>query len=270
MIWRVVVAFAAFAAAAGFVRTAAADQETLTILRTCPSTGWHRACLPVAFFFTDDGSERLRIKEVEDGSYFPTKVLDYILVKGALPESRGSGVFRLKLDYRVSESEAVSPNELGGFAFVGRSRAGRPIVLTDRGPLEIATPGIDFESPGDLYVVRERDGRLLARVVGGYAMPFVVTKTGEIGVWDSARAVCIAAPGHKTRELTIITTACKRAGVPEDGVVLGGNVAGTNDVSKERATRMVFPLGEEPVEVFVNRAPGTGLLLIRANWQSCC
>jgi len=263
MIGRLVFALAAFAAAVGFVR--ADDHETLKVLRECPVKGWHRACLPIAFLFSDDKSGRLRMKKEDDGSLYPPDMLDYIVVEGALLETRGRGIFRLELDYPLSETG--SPNELGGFAFVGRSRAGRPIVLTDRGPLEIVTPGIDFESPVDLYVVREKRGRVIRRLIGGYGMPFIATKAGEIGVWDAKREICVTAPERDTRELAIITTACKAAGVPEQGIIVGGNAAVDMTVSDESASHMI---GAEPVSMKVFDAPGTGLLLIWANWEYCC
>jgi hypothetical protein len=257
---------AAFVAAIAPSR--AKDQpQTLTVMRECPAVGWHRACLPIAFLFTEDGSGRLRTVQVDEGSFYPRTILDHILVKGSLIEGGGPGVFRLKLDYPVSESEADSPNELGALAFVGRSLNGRPIVLTDRGPLEIRTPGIDFELPAEIYVVRRKSKRVISKLVGGSGMPFVATKAGEIGVWDSKRAICIAAPTARTRNLQIITTACKAAGVPEDGAIIGGNAIEDPDVNELEALEIV---GQEPAGVGVFKAPGTDLLLIWVNWQYCC
>lgn len=262
MIGRWALTLAVFAAAVGLAR--AEPPGTLKVLRECPAKGWHRACLPIAFFFSDDQSGRLRIKT--DGNPYSRGTLDHILVDGSLLEGRGPGTFRLRLDYPISDSEADSPNELGGFAFIGRSKTGLPVVMTDRGPLEIRTPGIDFESPGDLFVVHEKSRRIVSKVIGGYGMPFVATKAGNVGVWDSKRAICISAPSRKTRELQIITTACRAAGVPADGTILGGNVTGEVSISLEDARLLVG----DPVNVDIYGAPGTGLLLIWANWEYCC
>lgn len=266
MIGRIVLALAAMAAAAGVVRAEPAKTETVAVVRDCPSTGWHRACLPIAFFFRDDGSGRLHFRTDRSG-YYPRKVLDHIVVRGSLIEGRGPGVFRLKLDTPVGESEADSPEELGGFAFVGRSRTGRPVVLTDQGPLEILTPAVDFESTGDLFVVREANAQVVGTLISGYAMPFVAAKTGEVGVWDAARGICIAAPSPRTRELQIITSACKAAGVPEDGVTIGGNASVHLTLSEERAREI---LGSDPVSLESYAVPGTGVVLIWVNWQDCC
>lgn len=265
MIGRLTFAIAALAATAGLVH-AADRHETLTVLRDCPAKGWHRACLEIAFFFRDDHSGRLRTRHVDDGSWSGSDVLDHLLVKGSLLEGRGQGTYRLKLDYPVSKSEADSPDELGALAFVGRSLAGRPIVLTDRGPLEIATPSVEFESTVDLYVFNEKTGRLVAQLINGQG-PFVVTKGGEIGVWDARRAICIKAATVATRDLPIITTACKIAGVSENGGRVQGVAVEATDIDFARAMELV---GTEASTFDAYRAPGLGLILIWANWQYCC
>lgn len=267
MIGRLMVIVAAFAAVLGLVR--AGEPENLTVVRDCPATGWHRACLPIAFYFRDDGSGRLHFKKVsrEDAPFDFVQFQDVILVKGALLEGGGAGAFKLILNEPVGDGPTDSPEELGAFAFVGRSRAGRPIVLTDRGPFEIETPSVVFESTGDLFVADEKTGRLRARLVAGYAMPFVVTKAGEIGIWDAKRTICITAPSTTSKDIAIVTSACKSAGIPLEGAVVSGNIEDAPDVTIDQATKLI---GQEPVNFDAYRAPGTGLLLIWANWQECC
>lgn len=265
MIRRLLMLCAALAAATNLAR--AAERETITVLRECPSKGWHRACLPVAFLFQDDGSGSLRVRTLDDNSHYPTKVLDHLLVKGSLLEDKGPGSFRLNLSgYRVSDSEAVSPNELGVFAFVGRSPKGRPIVLTDRGPLEIYTASVIFSSEGDLFVVNEKTGKLLKRHVHGVGTAYVVTKAGEIGLWDAQRAICISAPTDRTRNLAIITTACKNAGLPVENKMVGGAAVAATDYD----SGLVGSIALDPTDMEVYRMPDTDLLLIWAKWEYCC
>lgn len=266
MIGRVALAFAALVAMAAAARAAA--PETLSVVRDCPSKGWHRACLPIAFYYRDDGAKRLVIRKTRSGSSaYEQPVRDHIVIEGSLLEGRGRGVFRLRLDDPLGDNEVRPENDLGLFAFVGRSTRGRPIILTDRGPIEILTPSVDFEVLGNQFVVHERRGAVLREVMHGHGMPFVVTKTGEIGVWDASRTICIAAPDRTTRELAIITTACKAAGVPDEGEVVGGNVSPVGEMSMQSVSDII---GNEPVTFDAYRAPGTGLLLIWTNWSDCC
>jgi hypothetical protein len=266
MIRRLILGLAALAAASGLLH-AADGHETLTVLRECPSKGWHRACLALPFVFADDNSGRLHTRSVDAGGYQSETWLDYILVKGSLLESKGPGSFRLSVsDRQVSISEIESPNELGVFAFVGRSAKGRPIALTDRGPLEIHTASVTFSGAGDLFVVNEKTGKLLRQLVHGVGTAYVVTTAGEIGSWDAQRAICISAPTNRTRDLAIITTACKKAGLPTEERVVGGAVVSATDYDEALVRSVAF----DPTDMEVYRVPGTDLLLIWAKWEYCC
>lgn len=266
MIGRLILGLAAFAAALGPLH-AADTHETLTVLRECPSKGWHRACLALPFTFADDQSGRLHTRSVGPDGYLSETWLDHLLVKGSLLESKGPGSFRLNLsDHQVSMSETESPNELGVFAFVGRSAKGRPVVLTNRGPLEIHTASVTFSGAGDLFVVNEKTGKLLRQLVHGVGTAYVVTKAGEIGSWDEKRAICISAPTNRSRDLAIITTACKSAGLPAEGRAIGGAAVLATDYDEGLVRSIAF----DPTDMEVYRVPGTDLLLIWAEWEYCC
>jgi hypothetical protein len=261
---RLFVAFAALAATISLAR--AAEPETLTVLRECPSKGWHRACLSIPFSVDDSEAHRLYVTEIDKGTFYPDKWLDHVRVEGTLLEASGRGAFRLKLpDYQVSDNESESPYQMGAFAFVGRSRSGNPIVLTDRGPLEIKTKSITFSESGELFVVNAKTGKLLKQMMRGIGTSYVVTAGGEIGAWDATRAICISSPTQHSRDLAIITTACKKAGLPQNGVV-GGNAVQTADYDTGLVTGIAF----DPTDKEVYRIPGTDIMLIWAVWEYCC
>jgi hypothetical protein len=123
-----------------------------------------------------------------------------------------------------------------------------------------------FSEPGDLFVVNEKTGKLLRQLVHGIGTAYVVTKAGEIGSWDAQRAICISAPTHRTRDLAIITTACKSAGLPAEERVVGGAAVLVTDYD----TGLVGSVALDPTDMEVYRVPGTDLLLIWAQWKYCC
>jgi hypothetical protein len=98
-------------------------------------------------------------------------------------------------------------------------------------------------------------------------MPFIATKSGDVGVWDASRKICITAPTLRTTDLAIITSACKAAGVPPEGAVVGGNVELTTEFDP---TVMDQIAAEEYRAVNVFRVPSTGVLLIWVDSEPCC
>lgn len=244
----------------------AADVEIATLLRECPALGWHRACLPIEFTYTFDGTERIHEKTWVDKAGDRHGGLDYIVIDAALADGGGRATFHLKLNDFV-RSAIADPGDLGPFTYIGRSSSGRPIVLTDRGPLEILTPGVDVVSTTNLAVLRRSDNALLSKRMGANGMPFVATKSGEVGVWDEARGICIEAPTRQARAFKLITEACKQAGVPAKGARIGGNAKENTTISDVEAGQLTK---EEPTGVGAFDVPGTPLMFIWFEYDYCC
>lgn len=242
--------------------------QTLNAVRDCPVTGMHRACLPIEFLFRDDESGRLHVRSVRHDEYpYQQQWNDYIVVRGSLIDGSARGVFHLKLDLELDDADVMPWNTLGDFAFLGRSLKGRPVVLTDRGPLEIETAAVDFRSDGDLYVADRSTGKLASKRVAASDMPFVATKSGMIGIWDVKRRICIEAPTTRSRGLTIVTSACKAAGIDAKAVHITGHYVDGVALSDDDALRHI---GDDAHGFELYDIPGTNLTLIWAEWRDCC
>ena len=97
--------------------------------------------------------------------------------------------------YRLAISTLPSAGlDLGEVAYLGRSHDGRPIIMTDKGPLAIETRGVQVGRGGSLVVVNTRTRAVQRAYLGGLAgATYVIAGANRIGVLTKA-GVCLSAP----------------------------------------------------------------------------
>lgn len=168
-------------------------------------------------------------------------------------------------------------SDLGALPFIGRSERNRPIILTDRGPMEIVTPDIDHLAMPAITVVRQKDMSIVARYFPTSEGLFIITRTGEVGAWETRRRVCVTPPRNVPGVLAIVTKACRAAGFQrsgEDPQDPGGNVVRSPEIEPPPALiERVYKNDRYPgaAPYFVESAPGTPFILITSDWdEDCC
>ena len=187
-------------------------QETLQLQTFCPPSG-PIACLTAELNWTDDGSGRISQTPLEgyDAVTEAGPIRQSVLLSGRLNDGP-SRPFRLS--YRREDDGHTPLWNIGSAAFLGRSSANRPVVLTNRGPLEILTPAIDVAYGNTFMVADERTWKLKAPFVelagGGYH----AAAPDDIGVWDKRRNVCIEAPTRSPGMLKLRKDGCGNGKVP--------------------------------------------------------
>jgi hypothetical protein len=264
-LWLVAAALAAVAVA----RDATAE-EVLKRLEKCPPT--HRACLSVELFTYNEEFAQTAVKE-EPSSWdkqYNTRVVRAVTVRGALA---GAAPSTYRLTFKKELSELDGETEIGPAAYLGRSPENRPIILTNRGELEIYDGIVDIAVNPSLATMREKEGKLLGKYMAIYGASFVVTKSGEVGAWDDKRKICLTAPRRVPGMVVIITTACRTAGIPTKDSTerVSGNVVSAPDIDIAHVEAIIFaPDGGGAAGTWAYRASGTGLLVITLSYDWCC
>lgn len=244
-------------------------------LARCPAARFdYGACLMVNFFVADS---RIVVKNYAPPADNPMgeRTRQIVPFTGRLADGAPAH-YVLVLGPREMDWDENPDTELGALPFVGRSQRNRPIILTDHGPIEIVDAEIDYASSApDLTVVREKDMSIVARYFGAADNLFVITKSGEVGVWDEGRHVCVTPPRNVPGPLAIVTHACRAAGFQrsgDDNEDPAGNVVRAPELTApaeliERIYNDRFPSG---APYFIERIPGTPFITITSDWEVYC
>ena len=165
-------------AAALIAGSACAAPARLVAFKTCPVT--ERGCVELRAHWDFARTD------------MPPFDADGLLaVRGAL----GKGdveAYRLSLPLT-----AVGGRDFGVVAYLGRSKEGRPIVLTDRGPLAIDTRGMQVGRGSAVVILDTRKKVVVQSYIGGLESgAFVISSAKKVAVQTRSGA-CLAAPSTR-------------------------------------------------------------------------
>jgi hypothetical protein len=143
--------------------------------------------------------------------------------------------------YRLALSTLPSAGlDLGEVAYLGRSRDGLPMIMTDKGPLTVETRGVHVGRGGAVVIVNTKARGVKRYYMGGLAgATYVIAGASRIGVLTK-RGVCLAPP-------------MARPGALKTADHCGGGVPGV-------AQGLAF---SEPLAGAIAPAPDADLALIR-------
>lgn len=179
-------------------------QETVTALDTCPATGPDRACLPFPFRLAEPIA-RLGFQRIEDNdNENETKLY---VVRGRLAGGKPRQ-FRLRV-FQDSRDTDIGSDNPGALPYRGRTARNRPIILTDRGPLEILTKEFDADFSSNMFIIDEKRWVLVAAYATVFE-PLVHTTGGRITVWLRTDKACVSAPKRRHGTLTASNSACRQ------------------------------------------------------------
>jgi len=129
--------------------------------------------------------------------------------------------------YRLALSTLPSAGlDLGEVAYLGRSRDGLPMIMTDKGPLTIETRGVHVGRGGAVVVVNTKTRKVWRNYMGGLAgATYVVAGAERIGVLTKT-GLCLSPP--MARPGTLKTVAHCGSGVPKPvaGLAFSERIAG--------------------------------------------
>lgn len=181
-----------------------AAPPTLNAVLECPKKGPHRACLKV--FMWGSG---LKEDEIDTPLYLRQPRQRFETLWGRLDGGP-------QTQFRVRVYAEGTPGELNDpplTAYLGRSSDNNPIILTDRGALEVTSAGIDA-AESDFYLIDARRWKLTDRLFAPSRGEFAFTSAARIGVWDEKRALCVTAPTKRPGLLRVAPENCAARPAP--------------------------------------------------------
>lgn len=129
--------------------------------------------------------------------------------------------------YRLALSTLPSAGlDLGEVAYLGRSRDGLPMILTDRGPLTIETRGVHVGRGGSVVIVNTKSRSVKRTYMGGLAgATYVIAGANRIGVLTKT-GVCLTPPMARPGALKAVDHCGSGAAKPVAGIAFSERVAG--------------------------------------------
>lgn len=115
--------------------------------------------------------------------------------------------------------------DLGIVAYLGRSHEGRPVIMTDKGPLAIETRGVQVGRGGAVVLINTKTRKVKREYLGGLAGgTYVFGGANNIGVLTKA-GVCLTPPTARPGVLKPVST-CDSAPKTTVGLAFSERVAG--------------------------------------------
>jgi len=129
--------------------------------------------------------------------------------------------------YRLALSTLPSAGlDLGEVAYLGRSRDGRPVIMTDKGPLAIETRGVHVGRGGSVVIVNTKTRKVKREYLGGLAgATYVIAGANRIGVLTKTGA-CLSPPTARPGVLTAVAHCGAGAQKAPAGLAFSERVAG--------------------------------------------
>lgn len=179
------IGWVAVALAASLGAADAADApKRLVALSDCPS-GRETACLEMIMHWDYARTDRAPL--IAKRAAAAGKTVRVLTVRGRLDNGRAR-FFQLA----VASSGDRRADDLGEVAYLGRSREGRPIVLTDQGPFALETRGLHVGRADGVVIIDERAQKIAHSYLGGLdggayfvAGPDAVGAEGRSGLCSS-------------------------------------------------------------------------------------
>lgn len=129
--------------------------------------------------------------------------------------------------YRLALSTLPSAGlNLGEVAYLGRSRDGLPMIMTDKGPLTIATRGVHVGRGGAVAIVNTKTRKVWRSYMGGFAdATFVVAGADRVGILTRT-GLCLSPPMARPGTLKVVAYCGNDAPKPTAGLAFSERVVG--------------------------------------------
>ncbi len=241
----------------------ASARDTLQMYSWCPK----KATAPCL-------AAKLSANGVVDVTYAPAPddhTHDDPLLKSFVATGRLNG--GVAKQFTLNVSHPADHIELS-VAFIGRSKANHPIILTDRGALEVTTEGFDDSYGAETVLIDTANWRIVAAYLDLAGGGYVATTPTDIGSWNEGAAACVEAPTNKPGMLKIKKGGCNggRGHLVPAKIRLGDmlkvfpyvGLVGTED---ENTVSSEFGGNGGYFSVF--RIPKSRFLIVTVMWDHC-
>lgn len=190
--------------------------RVLAVQINCPTTGGGTACLRVRIF-------RHGSQTAADSRSRSWDMMRRVILKGSLSAGEPQ-TFLLKIENPAYSWQGAS--DLGPVAYLGRSKANRPIIQTDAGPFEILSPRFDVNADTVAVLVDEPHWKVVASYFQADSIAWVVTAPNVVAVFDFVTGSCVSAPQMAPGPLKILPRACDTIAATDSGLIPEGSIFG--------------------------------------------
>jgi hypothetical protein len=205
--------------------SAAWASDRIVLLDTCPEKTAPFVCLTMPFEWHWRPSQEVIHRRVPE--YEVLRIRGHLL-------NQPSRVYSVSDDARLDTLRGFSAgNAIGSFAYVGRSKENRPIVLTNRGPFEIEAPFIDVSGVPGLIVVDGKRNKVVTRYFPFDQGEYVVNSPTDVAIWDADRHRCIEAPHRRPGLIRLNGSKCRNFEPLANGLPLPGPASGILDYDQD-------------------------------------
>lgn len=205
----------------------AKDVMRLSALSTCPAATDDGACIEMKMHWDFARTDRPTYVGKADG-------VRAIAVRGRL----GKGRVRA-YELVLPSGGAAHETYLGEVAYLGRSRDGRPIIVTDQGPLAIETRGVHVGRSDAVVIIDERARKVVKSYLGGVYDGAYIVRGPDDTVVLSKSGACVSPPQSRPGALATAAACAEPRSLPATFAFserIGGAVkpAGTVDLAMVR------------------------------------
>lgn len=152
---------------------------------------------------------------------------DVLAVRGRLGSARVRAY-----EFAVSRLKTSRKDDLAEVAYLGRSRDGRPIVVTNRGPFAIETRGLVVGRGDAVVIIDLREAKIVRSLLGGLGGgAYVVRGHDRIAVLSKSGA-CVSAPYSRPGVLKPVS-GCEERREPAQGLAFSERLMGAIDAAPE-------------------------------------
>lgn len=152
---------------------------------------------------------------------------DILVVRGRLGEERVHAY-----EFVVSRLKTPSGDDLAEVAYLGRSREGRPIVLTDQGPFAIETRGLVVGRNDAVVIIDVRAAKIVRSYLGGLGGgAYVVHGPDRIAVL-AKNGACVSPPSSRPGVLEA-ASGCEELREPRAELTFSEHLLGAIDAAPD-------------------------------------
>lgn len=192
----------------------AEDAPRLRALQTCPATSDGAACVEMMMHWDFARTDRPRfVASAEKGARV-------IAVRGRLNKGR-LRAFELV----VKPRDATHENDLGEVAYLGRSRAWRPVILTDQGALAIDTRGVHVGRAQGVAIIDEKARKVVASYLSGLSGGTYIVRGVDDTVVLSKGGACLSPPPSQPGTL-VRASGCDQDAAPSKTLQFSERIVG--------------------------------------------
>lgn len=165
-----------------------------------------------------------------------SKTVRVLAVRGRL----GKGRVRA-FELAVSSRGSLREDYIGEVAYLGRSRDGRPTIVTDQGPLALETRGLHVGRAQSVVIIDVKAKKVVQSYLGGLNEGFYVVRGPDQMAALAMSGACVSPPMSRPGVLTRVAS-CSDPKPPPEGLSFSERLSGAISPAPDADLAMIRKL----------------------------